>query len=38
MLSFVATTPREYDGGVRLYGLIEGDLGWAYDMAAVGNH
>ena len=29
---------KEYDGGVRLYGLIEGDLGWAYDMAAVGNH
>jgi hypothetical protein len=27
---------KEYDGGVRLYGLIEGDLGWAYDMAAVG--
>ena len=27
---------KEYDGGVRLYGLIEGDLGWAYDMAVVG--
>ncbi len=27
---------KEYDGGTRLYGLIEGDLGWAYDMAAVG--
>ena len=27
---------KEYDGGSRLYGLIEGDLGWAYDMAAVG--
>lgn len=29
-------TAKEYDGGVRLYGLIEGDLGWAFDMAAVG--
>jgi hypothetical protein len=27
---------KEYDGGVRLYGLIEGDLGWAFDMSAVG--
>ena len=27
---------KEYDGGTRLYGLIEGDLGWAFDMAAVG--
>lgn len=29
-------TAKQYDGGVRLYGLIEGDLGWAFDMAAVG--
>lgn len=27
---------KEYEGGIRLYGLIEGDLGWAFDMAAVG--
>lgn len=27
---------KEYDAGSRLYGLIDGDLGWAYDMAAVG--
>lgn len=27
---------KDYDGGIRLYGLIEGDLGWAFDMAAVG--
>lgn len=29
-------TAKEYDAGSRLYGLIEGDLGWAFDMAAVG--
>jgi len=29
-------TAKEYDGGVRLYGLIEGDLGYAFDMAAMG--
>lgn len=29
-------TAKEYDGGARLYGLIEGDLGWTFDMAAVG--
>lgn len=29
-------TAKDYDGGVRLYGLIEGDLGWAFDMAAMG--
>jgi len=27
---------KEYNAGVRLYGLVEGDLLWAYDMAAVG--
>jgi hypothetical protein len=27
---------KEYTGGRRLYGLIGTDLGWAYDMAAVG--
>ena len=31
-----SVTAKEYDGGVRLYGLIAGDLGWAFDMAAVG--
>jgi len=29
-------TAKEYTGGTRLYGLIGEDLGWAYDMAAVG--
>jgi len=29
-------TSKEYTAGVRLYGLVEGDLLWAYDMAAVG--
>ena len=29
-------TSKEYSAGVRLYGLVEGDLLWAYDMAAVG--
>lgn len=34
----VARTPtaKEYTAGHRLYGLVEGDLLWAYDMAAVG--
>ncbi len=27
---------KEYVAGHRLYGLVEGDLLWAYDMAAVG--
>ena len=27
---------KEYTAGHRLYGLVEGDLMWAYDMAAVG--
>jgi hypothetical protein len=27
---------KEYTAGHRLYGLVEGDLLWAYDMAAVG--
>ena len=31
-----STSAKEYDGGVRLYGLIDGDLGWAFDMSAVG--
>ncbi len=30
-------TAKEYLAGNRLYGLIEGDLGWAFDMAAVGH-
>lgn len=31
-----SNTAKEYESGSRLYGLIEGDLGWAFDMAAVG--
>jgi hypothetical protein len=27
---------KEYTAGHRLYGLVDGDLMWAYDMAAVG--
>jgi len=27
---------KEYTGGTRLYGLVDGDLLWRYDMAAVG--
>lgn len=30
------TTAKEYTAGHRLYGLVEGDLAWAYDMSAVG--
>jgi hypothetical protein len=29
-------TAKEYTAGHRLYGLVEGDLLWSYDMAAVG--
>jgi nitrobindin-like protein len=29
-------TAKEVTAGTRLYGLIGADLGWAYDMAAVG--
>lgn len=29
-------TAKTYTAGHRLYGLVEGDLLWAYDMAAVG--
>jgi THAP4-like, heme-binding beta-barrel domain len=29
-------TAKEYSGGHRLYGLVEGDLLWTFDMAAVG--
>src|SRR3954451_4662856 len=29
-------TAKEYSAGHRLYGLVEGDLAWAFDMAAVG--
>jgi hypothetical protein len=34
----VARTPtaKEYTAGTRVYGLVEGDLMWAFDMAAVG--
>ncbi len=31
-----SASAKEYDAGVRLYGLIGGDLGYAYDMKAVG--
>ena len=30
-------TAKEYSAGSRLYGLIEGDLGYAFDMAAMGH-
>jgi hypothetical protein len=30
-------TAKEYAGGHRLYGLVEGDLLWAFDMAATGH-
>lgn len=35
----VARTPtaKEYTAGTRVYGLVEGDLMWAFDMAAVGH-
>ena len=29
-------TAKEYTAGHRLYGLVEGDLMWAFDMAAMG--
>ncbi len=29
-------TAKDYSAGHRLYGLVDGDLLWAYDMAAVG--
>lgn len=29
-------TAKQYDAGTRLYGLVEGDLLWAFDMAAAG--
>lgn len=30
------STAKEYTAGHRLYGLVEGDLLWTFDMAAVG--
>ena len=30
------STAKEYSAATRLYGLVEGDLLWAMDMAAVG--
>ena len=30
------STAKEVTAGKRLYGLIGADLGWAYDLAAVG--
>ena len=30
------STAKEVTGGERLYGLVDGNLGWVYDMAAVG--
>lgn len=29
-------TAKEYSAGHRLYGLVDGDLAWAFDMAAMG--
>jgi hypothetical protein len=29
---------KEYTGGQRLYGLVDGQLLWTFDMAAVGQH
>ncbi len=29
-------TAKDYTGGHRMYGMVEGDLLWAYDMAAMG--
>lgn len=31
------TSAKEYTGGQRLYGLVEGDLLWTLDMAAMGH-
>jgi hypothetical protein len=31
------TTAKPYTAGHRLYGLVEGDLMWAFDMAAMGH-
>ncbi|MGH8867959.1 MAG: FABP family protein [Actinomycetes bacterium] len=31
-----SASAKEVTGGHRLYGLVDGDLMWAYDMAAVG--
>lgn len=28
---------KEYSAGVRIYGLVDGDLLWAFDMAAMGH-
>ena len=28
---------KEYTAGHRMYGMVEGDLLWAYDMAAMGH-
>jgi len=30
------TTAKEYTSGHRLYGLVDGELFWAYDMSAMG--
>ena len=30
-------TAKEYTAGHRLYGLVDGDLLWTFDMAAVGH-
>ncbi|HVQ18633.1 MAG TPA: FABP family protein [Actinomycetes bacterium] len=30
------TSAKEYSAGTRMYGLVESDLLWAFDMAAVG--
>lgn len=33
-----APSAKEYTAGHRMYGLVDGDLAWAYDMAAMGHH
>jgi hypothetical protein len=31
------STAKDYSAGHRLYGLVEGDLAWAFDIAAMGH-
>ena len=37
MPSAVAEKAKEYTAATRLYGLVEGKLLWAWDIAALGN-
>lgn len=32
-----APSAKDYSAGHRMYGLVDGDLAWAYDMAAMGH-